>query len=56
MPEQDAVSMEFHVSRQARDRYQFDEALFSLSGNVLLANFYAAPSRPSKRVRSTPWA
>jgi len=42
MPEQDAVSMEFHVSRQARDRYQFDEALFSLSGNVLLANFYAA--------------
>ena len=34
--------MEFHVSRQARDRYQFDESLFSLSGNVILANFYAA--------------
>jgi glycosidase len=28
-------------SRQARDRYQFDEALFSLSGNVILANFHA---------------
>jgi hypothetical protein len=35
------VRMEFHVSRQARDLYQFDQALFSLTGNVLLANFYA---------------
>ncbi|UCC65820.1 MAG: alpha-amylase, partial [Anaerolineae bacterium] len=34
--------MEFHISRQARDRYQFDQALFALSGNVILANFYAA--------------
>ncbi len=34
--------MEFHVSRQARDRYQFDESLFSLSGNVVFANLYAA--------------
>ena len=33
--------MEFHISRQARDRYQFDEGLFSLSGNVILANFHA---------------
>ena len=33
--------MEFHVSRAARDRYRFDEALFSLSGNVVLANFPA---------------
>jgi glycosidase len=37
-----AVQMEFHVSRQARDRYQFDETLFALSGNVLFANFHAA--------------
>jgi glycosidase len=36
------VRMEFHVSREARDRYQFDQALFSLTGNVLFANFYAA--------------
>jgi len=36
-----AVSMEFHISRQARDRYRFDEALFSLSGNVIFANFHA---------------
>jgi glycosidase len=34
--------MEFHVSREARDQYQFDESLFSLSGNVLFANFHAA--------------
>jgi len=37
-----AVRMEFHISRQARNRYQFSESLFSLSGNVLFANFYAA--------------
>jgi glycosidase len=36
------VTMEFHISREARDRYQFDETLFSLSGNVLFANFHAA--------------
>lgn len=34
--------MEFHVSRQARDRYQFNSAMFSLSGNVLFADFRAA--------------
>ena len=34
--------MEFHVSRQARDRYEFDQALFSLNGNVIFANFHAA--------------
>jgi glycosidase len=42
MRQQRAAQMEFHVSREARDRYQFDQALFSLSGNVLFANFYAA--------------
>jgi glycosidase len=35
------LSMEFHISREARDRYQFDETLFSLSGNVLFSNFHA---------------
>ena len=34
--------MEFHVSRQARDYYQFDQSLFSLNGNVIFANFYGA--------------
>ena len=34
--------MEFHISRQARDRYRFDEGIFQLSGNVILANFHAA--------------
>ncbi|MBI5030683.1 MAG: alpha-amylase [Chloroflexi bacterium] len=33
---------EFHVSRLARDRYEFDEVLFALSGNVIFANFHAA--------------
>ncbi len=39
---QNQAVIEFHVSRQARDRYQFDQSLFSLSGNVVLANFYGA--------------
>lgn len=34
--------MEFHISRQARDYYQFDKLLFALDGNVILANFHAA--------------
>jgi glycosidase len=34
--------MEFHISRHARDLYDFDESLFSLNGNVILANFHAS--------------
>jgi len=34
--------MEFHVSRLARDRYRFEDALFTLTGNVMIADFYAA--------------
>lgn len=33
---------EFHIARQARDRYQFDQALFTLSGKMVVANFQAA--------------
>ncbi len=33
---------EFHISRQARARYQFEHTLFSFNGNVIFANFYAA--------------
>lgn len=36
------VHLEFHVSRDARDRYQFDEMLFGLTGNVVFANFHGA--------------
>jgi glycosidase len=34
-----AVTMEFHVSRDARERYGLDEPWFSLTGNVVLADF-----------------
>jgi glycosidase len=34
--------MEFHVSRASRDKYQFDQVLFSFDGNVIFANFQAA--------------
>ena len=33
--------MEFHISRNARERYQFAESLFSYSGNVVFANLPA---------------
>ena len=33
---------EFHVSVHARNRYQFDESIFSLSGNALFGDFLAA--------------
>jgi glycosidase len=42
MQKRNAVRMEFHVSRKARDFYQFDQSLFSLVGNVVFANFHAA--------------
>ncbi|NOZ61789.1 MAG: alpha-amylase, partial [Calditrichaeota bacterium] len=32
---------EFHISRQSRDKYKFDQSLFSLHGNVVFANFHA---------------
>ena len=34
--------MEFHISRQARKRYQFEDSLFSFNGQVIFANFHAA--------------
>jgi glycosidase len=34
--------MEFHVSREARDRYEFGKMLFSFSGNVVFANLGAS--------------
>ncbi len=34
--------MEFHISRPSRDRYQFDDTLFSLTGNAIFANLRAA--------------
>jgi glycosidase len=36
------VAFEFHVSKAARDRYEFDQALFQSSGNVIIPNFPAA--------------
>ena len=43
-PTPEAPVFEFHVSRAARDRYEFDQALFGLSGNVVLADFRAVRS------------
>jgi len=42
IPNASSRHLEFHVSRRSRDRYQFDQALFQLTGNVVFANFHAA--------------
>ncbi|MGZ6268884.1 MAG: alpha-amylase family glycosyl hydrolase, partial [Candidatus Limnocylindrales bacterium] len=36
------MAFEFHVSRAARERYDFHDALFESSGNVILPNFPAS--------------
>ena len=36
------VRMEFHISRVARDRYQFDEVIYTSSGNAIFPDFRAA--------------
>lgn len=33
---------QFHVTKASRDKYQFDEILFSKNGNVIFANFQAS--------------
>ena len=64
--------MEFHISRNARQRYQFAESLFSYTGNVVFANMAACrefayrmnqvrtskivPAASSMRASFTPWA
>ena len=35
------LTMEFHIARKTRERYQFAESLFSYNGNVILANIGA---------------
>lgn len=42
MPPSARLTMEFHISRAARDRYEFDGALFTLTGNVVFPNFHAS--------------
>src|SRR5579862_1500513 len=33
--------MEFHISREARERYEFSDTLFSFNGNVVFADMPA---------------
>ena len=33
---------EFHISNQTRQRYDFDQAIFTTNGNAIFANFHAA--------------
>ena len=40
--------MEFHISRQSREKFQFDDTLFALDGNVLFADLYAVRLFASK--------
>ncbi|MFO7446402.1 MAG: alpha-amylase family glycosyl hydrolase [Ignavibacteriaceae bacterium] len=36
------VKYEFHVSKDARAKYSFDQSLFSITGDLIVANFYQA--------------
>ena len=36
------ILYEFHISGQARHRYEFDQTIFAFNGNVIFANFHAA--------------
>ncbi len=42
---------EFHVSRKSRDKYQFDEQLFALNGNAVIADYAAARLFAEKMTR-----
>jgi glycosidase len=42
MHKETLATWEFHISRQVRDRYQFNESIFATHGNVVFANFHAA--------------
>ncbi len=42
MTPQPRITMEFHISRAARDRYSMDDTLFSFNGNVVFANVAAS--------------
>jgi hypothetical protein len=33
---------EFHISRHVRDKYKFDQAIYSISGNAIFVDFHAA--------------
>ena len=56
----DAAPREFHVSRGVRETYGLDESLFTVSGNVVFADFHAARTfahrlnerRPAERAMS----
>jgi hypothetical protein len=41
-PDAPTGAFEFHVSRSSRERYDFDDALFSSTGHVVFADFPAA--------------
>ncbi len=38
----DKPDFEFHISRKARDRYEFSDRMFSMTGRVIIADFHAA--------------
>ncbi len=42
MPTSPSPIFEFHISRQARDHYQFDQLLFGQAGNIIFADFHAS--------------
>ncbi|MCX8111022.1 MAG: alpha-amylase family glycosyl hydrolase [Syntrophorhabdaceae bacterium] len=42
------MEYEFHISRNARDRYKFDDSIFNLRGDVIIPNIKAARTLAQK--------
>lgn len=38
----DDIVYDFHISKKSRDKYQLEEKLFALNGDLIIANFYQA--------------
>ncbi len=36
------IKYDFHVSKAARQKYDFDQSLFSITGDLIIANFRQA--------------
>ena len=36
------IKFDFHVSKASRQKYDFDQSLFSIKGNLIIANFSQA--------------
>ena len=44
-------TVEFHIAKEIRKKYEFEHELFSFNGNVIFANFAAVRSFTQKLIK-----